>query len=165
MSEAARPVLHILAWLLLVLGLAMLFPVAVDLYADNRDWQVFAAGSCVTLTTGGLVLLATRGRFTNLTVRQAFVLTTASWVVVPAFAALPFLFGVGGIGYADAMFEAVSGNTTTGATVLVGLADLPPGGARTARIKRQCINRRVGKASRRTTNHLPMMWARGHTPR
>ena len=127
MSEAARPVLHILAWLLLVLGLAMLFPVAVDLYADNRDWQVFAAGSCVTLTTGGLVLLATRGRFTNLTVRQAFVLTTASWVVVPAFAALPFLFGVGGIGYADAMFEAVSGITTTGATVLVGLADLPPG--------------------------------------
>jgi len=123
----ARTVLHLLGLLLLVLGGAMVLPALVDLYADNSDWLVFVAAAAATLTTGGLVTVATRGRLANPTVRQAFVLTTLAWVVLPAFAALPFLMGVGGIRYADAVFEAVSGITTTGATVLTGLSKLPPG--------------------------------------
>ncbi|MGH6884846.1 MAG: TrkH family potassium uptake protein, partial [Geminicoccales bacterium] len=54
-------------------------------------------------------------------------LTTSVWVVVPVFAALPFAFSELELTLADAVFEAMSGITTTGATVIVGLDVAPPG--------------------------------------
>src|SRR3546814_20146875 len=50
-----------------------------------------------------------------------------SWVALSAVGALPLVFSGLGLSYADAFFEAVSGLTTTGSTVLVGLDNLPPG--------------------------------------
>jgi trk system potassium uptake protein TrkH len=61
----------------------------------------------------------------ELTGRQAFLLTTSVWVVVALFAALPMAFS--DLTLADAVFEAMSGITTTGATVIVGLDAAPPG--------------------------------------
>src|SRR3546814_9605946 len=63
----------------------------------------------------------------TLTLRQGFALTTLSWIVFSAVGALPLAFSGLGLSYADAFFEAVSGLTTTGSTVLVGLDTLPPG--------------------------------------
>src|SRR3546814_15414700 len=63
----------------------------------------------------------------TLTLRQCFALTTLSWIVFSAVGALPLAFSGLGLSYADAFFEAVSGLTTTGSTVLVGLDTLPPG--------------------------------------
>jgi trk system potassium uptake protein TrkH len=104
----------------------MAAPVAVDWQTGNADWQVFMLSG---VTTGGAGLLlavsAREERPTSLDRKQAFLLTSASWVVLPAFAALPFL-GLE-VDYPDAFFESVSGLTTTGATVLVGLDVLPPG--------------------------------------
>src|SRR3546814_14998715 len=67
-----------------------------------------------------------RGR-RGLPARQAFILTTSSWVLIPAVGALPLSFGGLDLSYTDAFFEAMSGITTTGATVIVGLDNAPPG--------------------------------------
>ena len=125
--EAARPVLHVLALLLVVLGVAMLLPAAVDLHVANPDWKAFVGGAAATLAFAATVALATRGTTGSLTRRQAFVLTVAAWTVLPMFGALPLTFGIAGIGFADAVFEAMSGLTTTGSTVLTGLDSMPPG--------------------------------------
>jgi trk system potassium uptake protein TrkH len=58
--------------------------------------------------------------------RQAAILTSVAWTVVPAFAALPFAMSTVHIGFTDAYFETVSGMTTTGSTVLSGLDHYPP---------------------------------------
>ncbi len=60
-------------------------------------------------------------------VRQAFLLTFLHLGVLPFFGALPFIIGAPDVSLIDAYFEAASGITTTGASVFVGLDELPPG--------------------------------------
>lgn len=117
-----RPVLLVVGLLLAALGVAMLIPAAVDASAGDSDWQVFIASAVVTAFTGGSLMLAMRGSAAaRLGLREAFLLTVLSWTLVGAFAAIPFVFSNLGLNYADAVFEAVSGITTTGSTVLSGL--------------------------------------------
>ena len=76
---------------------------------------------------GVMLVLMTRGNVRNISIRQAFVLTTVVWVVIPCFAALPLAFADLQLSYTDAFFEAMSGLTTTGSTVMLGLDFTPPG--------------------------------------
>ena len=55
-------------------------------------------------------------------IQQVFLMTTLVWLVLPVFAALPFWIGAPGAHYTNAFFEAMSGLTTTGSTVFIGLA-------------------------------------------
>lgn len=125
--QALRPVFLANGMLLLILGLAMLIPALLDLLVDNIDWQVFLAAAFLTTVAGGGLALTSRGSEGQLTLRNAFVLTTTSWLVLPAFAALPFAFSELELSYTDAFFEAMSGLTTTGSTVITGLDFAPPG--------------------------------------
>ena len=122
-----RPVLFVVGILLITLSLAMTLPAIADALAGNPHWQVFLVASVFTLFIGACLVFANRSRNTQITVRQAFVLTTVSWVVVAAFAALPFAFSDLDLSYTDAYFEAMSGLTTTGSTVITGLDAAPPG--------------------------------------
>lgn len=122
-----RPVLFVFGILLTTLAIAMTLPVAVDLAVDNDDWQVFAVSAAFTFFVGMLLLLACRGSLRNLTTRQTFLLVTVVWLFLPAFAATPFAFSDLELTYTDAYFEAMSGMTTTGSTVIVGLDTAPPG--------------------------------------
>jgi len=122
------PVIHVIGWFLSVLGLAMFIPAAADWFVANPDWQVFVATGAGTAFVGSALVLATRGTSLNISVRQGFLLTTGSWIMVCVFGALPFTFSAQlPLNYADAFFETMSGLTTTGSTVISGLDQLPPG--------------------------------------
>lgn len=112
----------------MALGLAMVLPLVVDIAEGRGHWEVFAQSSILTILIGGLVAVACRnGVGEGLTIRQTFLLTTGVWAVLPFFGALPFMLGETGLSLTDAVFEAMSGLTTTGSTVVVGLDDLPKG--------------------------------------
>jgi trk system potassium uptake protein TrkH len=113
--------------LLLILGLAMLVPALLDARVGHPDWQVFLAAAFLTGFVGAALSITCWGSGESLHLRQAFVLTTTVWVVTPAFGALPFVFSDLGLSYTDAFFEAMSGITTTGSTVISGLEYAPPG--------------------------------------
>ncbi|MBT4487052.1 MAG: TrkH family potassium uptake protein [Rhodospirillaceae bacterium] len=113
--------------LLLILGLAMLVPAMLDARVGHPDWQVFLAAAFLTGFVGAALTITCWGSGENLHLRQAFVLTTTVWVVTPAFGALPFVFADLDLSYTDAFFEAMSGITTTGSTVISGLEYAPPG--------------------------------------
>jgi len=122
-----RPILMILGVLLATLAFGMCIPALVDAVQGNPDWQVFAVSAGLTLFVGvSLTLTSSTGRV-QLNVRQAFVMTTLSWLVLTVFAALPFMFSELKLSYTDAFFEAMSGITTTGSTVITGLDNAPPG--------------------------------------
>ncbi len=123
-----RPVAHILGILTAAVGVMMLLPAMVDRIADQANWKVFITCASVTVLSGGLCALATRGTdYRGLNTRQAFLLTVGAWALMPVFGALPFMLaGLPG-GWTHAYFEAMSGVTTTGTTVYVGLDDLAPG--------------------------------------
>lgn len=122
-----RPVLYVIGALVTVVAVAMLIPMATDIYFHHADWRVFAAASAITLFFGVLLMLTNRVDQLTLSLRQTFVLTSLSWVVICAFSAAPFMVSSLKLSAADAYFEAMSGLTTTGSTVIVGLDNLPPG--------------------------------------
>ncbi|HSA82707.1 MAG TPA: TrkH family potassium uptake protein [Geminicoccaceae bacterium] len=123
-----RPILQVIGILLIILALFMAPPMVADMAAGHRDWQVFLVAGAVTLFIGvSLVLMNRAPGFGELTGRQAFLLTTTVWVVIAVFAALPLAFSELQLSAADAVFEAMSGITTTGSTVIVGLDAAPPG--------------------------------------
>ena len=122
-----RPILFVIGILLTTLALAMLAPLVTDVVIGHPEWRVFAGAGGLTLFIGGILILTNRTPIRKMTIRQAFILTTASWLVLTTFAALPFVFSGLGLSYTDAFFEAMSGITTTGSTVLTGLDDVPTG--------------------------------------
>ena len=123
-----RPVGYVIGLTTMALGLAMLLPLMVDIAQNRGHWHVFAQSSILTILIGGLVAGACRnGVGQGLTIRQTFLVTTGVWLVLPLFGALPFMLGQSDLGLTDAFFEAMSGLTTTGSTVILGLDSLPKG--------------------------------------
>jgi len=116
-----RPVFYVFALCLISLGLFMLVPLAVELAIGGTDADAFLAATVIAVFFGGAIALTTFRRETKLSLRQAFLLTPLCWFLLPLFGAIPFLTVDHPMGAADAYFEAVSGLTTTGATVLSGL--------------------------------------------
>lgn len=114
--------------LLVGLSLGMLFPLMVELEAHTQDWEVFGASAFTTMFTGMILYIVNYGRIT-IDKRHVFLFTTSVWLIIPIFAALPFLFTSSSyhLNFSDAVFEAVSALTTTGSTVMTGLDNAPRG--------------------------------------
>ncbi|MBL8346207.1 MAG: TrkH family potassium uptake protein [Rubrivivax sp.] len=106
-------------------ALLMAVPLAFALSAHDPAEGAFLAAGGITLGCGVAMSLATRRFRRELQPRDGFVLVTLTWLLLPAFGALPLLFAIPGLSVTDAYFEAMSGLTTTGATVLTGLEKLP----------------------------------------
>ena len=126
-SIALTAVFHVIGWFLTTLGSLMTVPAIVDLISGHPDWTVFAVSAAVTVFLGVALLLSTEAPELRISRRQGFVLTTGIWVFSAAFGAVPLVFCELGLTYTDAFFEAMSGLTTTGSTVIVGLDQAPPG--------------------------------------
>ena len=123
-----RPVGYVIGILVIFLGLTMFAPLIVDLGEDNGHWPVFATSAAITIVSGGFLALASsNGTHIGLDIQKTFLLTTLVWVVLSIFASIPFLLGFTNANIVDAIFEAVSGITTTGSTVLSELDKLPKG--------------------------------------
>ncbi len=122
-----RTILFVIGLLLAAVAGGMMIPALVDAATADADWQVFVAGALVTGFVAGLLILTNRGKLPPLSTKQAFILTGFSWLALTGFAALPFAFSELGLSYTDAFFEAMSGITTTGATVISDLDNASPG--------------------------------------
>ncbi len=124
-----RPVGYVIGLLVVALGLTMLGPLVADIAAGNGHWPAFAQSAVISIVVGSLTAIACSNGVGSgaMTLRQTFLLTSVVWIALPAFGALPFILGQTDENLTNAFFEAMSGITTTGATVLVGLDTLPQG--------------------------------------
>ncbi len=122
-----RSILNILGLLLCIEAFAMLLPMFYDLYLGNYDWVQFFYCSLITFFIGIILFISFRKKNIKLGIRQAFVLTISSWMVISIFGAIPFVYCSSSLSYTDAFFESVSGITTTGATVIFNLESLSEG--------------------------------------
>lgn len=120
--EWAAPLIKLLGLLLLLLGSFKLAPTLLLAFENNEaETKTFFSSMLFTLACGGVMVLVGSLAPFHLRGRQIFLLTTLSWVVLSLFSALPFVFGSTQLSMTDAIFESVSGLTTTGATILSGL--------------------------------------------
>lgn len=123
-----RPVGYVIGLLVAILGATMVLPMLSDIAEGRGHWTAFLQSGIITVLTGGLIAIScSNGVQQGLTIQQTFLLTTGVWLALPIFGALPFMLGDTELRFVDAFFEAMSGLTTTGATVLSNLDDLPRG--------------------------------------
>jgi trk system potassium uptake protein TrkH len=117
---------RILGLLLMLFSLTMLPPIGVSLYFADGNWQPFADAFVALLCLGAIVWWPVRKRVRELRVRDGFLVVALFWAVLGIAGAAPLLLSQRvEMSVTDAVFEAVSGFTTTGATVIVGLDTLP----------------------------------------
>lgn len=120
------PTLLILGAILNILALFMLVPLALSITYNSDNQLAFFSSAAITSLVGiGFLLIGKRSRLDFMQPRQVFLITTSAWTGVSLFGALPFMLSANPLGLADAVFEAVSGVTTTGSTVMSGLDSLP----------------------------------------
>jgi trk system potassium uptake protein TrkH len=119
-------VVHVLGSMLMLFSVAYLLPVVTSLiYRDGLAID-FVIAALASLAAGALLHGTTRSHKRELRSRDGFLLVSLAWVLMSAIATVPLLIAIPGLTFTDAFFETMSGLSTTGATVLVGLDHLAP---------------------------------------
>ncbi len=113
-----RPVLFLVGLSLQFVAGAMIFPALLDLATGNKEWISFILSAVITAFAGTLLSMTNRSGAGSLSVRQAFLFCAMGWAIASIFSSFPFMLSNLHLSLVDAVFEAVSGFTTTGATVL-----------------------------------------------
>lgn len=117
---------RIIGQFLMLFSFTLLPPVVIDLIYQETAALAFFYSYLILLSVGFLVFFPVRNKKGDLRLRDGFVVVVLFWLVLGAAGAMPFyLYENMGISLVDALFESISGLTTTGATVLVGLDELP----------------------------------------
>jgi trk system potassium uptake protein TrkH len=124
---AFRPLFYVISLLLQALAGMMLIPTAFDYLSGHPGWSVFFISAALTSGIAFFMGLMNRAPLPNITTKQAFIFVVATWFLFPAFAAIPFMVSSLNLGFVEAFFEATSGLTGTGYTVISGLDTLQPG--------------------------------------
>lgn len=120
------PIVHVLSKLAVLYAVLLLVPTLVSYLYHDSAFNTFAGTALATLAGSTAIWAATRKHDRELRPRDGFTLVFLLWLGFAAISALPFYLYFPNIGYTDAFFEAVSGLTTTGATVISSLDTLAP---------------------------------------
>lgn len=120
-----RAITQLFGILLILYSLSFLPSLAIALIYDDGQWTIFALSHLITIVAGLLLWLPNARQRNEFSVREGFFVVTLFWVLLGIAGALPFILGLH-LNLTDAVFESVSGFTTAGATVILGLDKLPP---------------------------------------
>ncbi len=121
--QRVKLALHIIGSFLKFFALAYIVPLVAAVYY-GEDWRIFLYSLLLTLAIG---LILESGFRTTREIERAdgFIIVAFTWLLIPLFGILPYIFPPVGLGFLDAFFEAMSGFTTTGATILEVVEELP----------------------------------------
>ena len=121
-----KTILRLLGILLILFSMSMLTPLIINFIFHESFWVPFIAAFGCTSGTGLILWFSYRHHQQELKIRDGFLIVVLFWFVLCFFASLPLLFAIGhGHSFTDALFESVSGFTTTGASIILHLDDLP----------------------------------------
>jgi trk system potassium uptake protein TrkH len=112
--------------MLMLFSITYVLPVATSLIYGDGQLLRFASAALACFVCGAVLWGGTRHSKRELRSRDGFMLVSLGWALMSAIATVPLLMALPGLSFTDAFFETMSGLSTTGATVLVGLDNLPP---------------------------------------
>ncbi len=119
-------IFRILGILLMLFSLTLFPPMLVSFIYDDHNVGAFLIAFLITFISGLLVWFPVYRSRHDLRTRDGFLITALFWIVLGLFGSLPFMFSNElHLSFTNALFESLSGLTTTGATVITGLDDLP----------------------------------------
>lgn len=122
-----RPVLYLTGMMQLIVAGMMLIPCLLEIFSAGPDAGAFFDSAIITGFIAFALILSMKMEVRTLNVKQMFLMVTVTWIITCATCAIPFITAEIDLSYTDAFFEAMSGLTTTGSTVITGLDGLPGG--------------------------------------
>lgn len=118
-----KSIFNLIGILLVVFSLSFLPPILITIIFNESNYEAFFYPFLFLFFVGGIIWFFTKQKKLTLNISDGFVVTTLFWIVLAIAGSLPFNFF--GLDIISALFESVSGITTTGATTIVGLDDMP----------------------------------------
>ncbi len=107
-------------------ALLMIVPTIVSLLYREEEW-IYLAGATVASFLFGYLLSFRKPRNMSFYTREGITSVALGWILMSVFGAIPLWHGVSSIGFTDALFETISGFTTTGASILTEVESIPKG--------------------------------------
>ncbi len=120
-------IVNVIGVLLVLLGGFMLTTLPFTIYHGTEDYYAFWYASITSVVIGISLWLITRNTSKDIGKREGFLIVALGWFVISLFSSLPYVFMGTFAGVTDAVFESVSGLTTTGASVINDIEAMPPG--------------------------------------
>ena len=108
-------------------GFLLFIPLITELIYQTESWQSYAVPILLYLIVGGSLVITNRNVELKISIKEAFIITVLSWILLAILCAIPFIYTQLQLSVIDAIFESMSGITTTGATILNNIDDLPKG--------------------------------------
>jgi trk system potassium uptake protein TrkH len=117
MNTGLKTVFLVIGFLLIILGFFMIIPYIVEITIGDKT-HTFLFSSIFSIFIGSLMVISNQTEDKMLNIKQAFMMTTFSWVAITLFASIPFMYSSLNLSFTDSFFESMSGITTTGSTIL-----------------------------------------------
>ena len=108
-------------------GFLLFIPLITEIFYQSESWQSYAVPILIYLIVGGSLVITNRNVELKISIKEAFIITVLSWILLAFLSAVPFIYTKVNLSVVDALFESMSGITTTGSTVINNLDDLPKG--------------------------------------
>lgn len=124
-SLTLKPIIRILGVIMSCVGLLMLIPTIYAIFFDMKLVPALSGTAFATIISGAAIFKLIPGGKPNLNKRQSYILVLFAWITTALLAALPYMFSDIGFDWSRAFFESMSGLTTTGATVIDDLTQIP----------------------------------------
>ena len=122
-----KPVALVGGTIVCAVGFLLFIPLITELIYQTESWQSYTVPILLYLIVGGSLVITNRNIELKISIKEAFIITVLSWVLLAFLCAIPFIYTQLKLSIIDALFESMSGITTTGSTVLNNLDELPKG--------------------------------------
>ena len=122
-----KPIALVGGTVVCAVGFLLFIPMITEIIYQTESWQSYAVPILIYLIVGGSLVITNRNVELKISIKEAFLITVLSWILLGILCAVPFIYTQTGLSVIDAFFESISGITTTGATVLNNLDELPKG--------------------------------------
>ena len=122
-----KPIALVGGTVVCAIGFLLFIPLITEIIYQTESWQSYAVPILIYLIVGGSLVITNRNIEFKISTKEAFIITVLSWVLLSVLCSIPFIYTEINLSPVDALFESVSGITTTGATVIKNIDILPKG--------------------------------------
>jgi trk system potassium uptake protein TrkH len=122
-----KPIALVGGTVVCAVGFLLFIPLITELIYQTESWQSYAVPILLYLIVGGSLVITNKNVELKISIKEAFIITVLSWILLAMLCAIPFIYTQLQLSVVDAIFESMSGITTTGATILNNIDDLPKG--------------------------------------
>ena len=122
-----KPIALVSGTVTCAVGFFLFIPLITELVYRTESWQSYAVPILLYLIVGGSLVITNKNINLKISLKDAFIITVLSWMLITFLCAVPFVYTTVDLSVVDALFESMSGVTTTGSTVLNNIDDLPKG--------------------------------------